>query len=197
MSDWRKACPGRRRKSDAGFLADLPKWPGRKQAEHGLRGASMRGLLLVPCYDWVSIFEPSLLIVCQLIVDREVDLAIIRLPLSSGRQVPALSPKSDTKRLPIMLSRTLLPQACELCRLSSAGRSSLKGLHSKSAIRAAVLPNQHLYFARAGPSTPSSRHSISNTPRWSDENIAAARQKFEAKYAERLAQKAKECVLSI
>lgn len=93
-----------------------------------------------------------------------------------------------------MLSRSLLPQACELCRLSPTARSGLKLLHSRSANRAAVLSNQHLYFARAGPSSASSRHSISNTPKWSDESIAAAREKYEAKYAERLKQKAQEYV---
>ncbi|KAK9899277.1 ATP11-domain-containing protein [Cystobasidium minutum MCA 4210] len=63
-----------------------------------------------------------------------------------------------------------------------------------SASRAAVLPNHALSFARAGPSvaTASSRHSISNTPKWSDESLSAVRDKYEAKYAERLKQKAKE-----
>lgn len=94
-----------------------------------------------------------------------------------------------------MLTRSLFPQACELCRLSSTSRSTLKSLHSVSASRAAVLPNHTLSFARAGPSaTASSRHSISNTPKWSDESLSAVRTKYEAKYAERLKQKAKECV---
>lgn len=95
-----------------------------------------------------------------------------------------------------MITRTFFPQACELCRLSATSRSSLKSLHSMSASRAAVLPNHALSFARAGPSvaTASSRHSISNTPKWSDESLSAVRDKYEAKYAERLKQKAKECV---
>lgn len=91
-----------------------------------------------------------------------------------------------------MLSRMAVSQACEMCRLSSTARSGLRSLHAKSASRASVLPNQQLYFARAGPSTAPSRHSISSTPNWSNEALAAAREKFEAKYAERLKQKAQE-----
>jgi hypothetical protein len=94
-----------------------------------------------------------------------------------------------------MIPRKFLSQAlprCDLCSFSSAAGNSFKSLHSQSVPKAAVLSNHYLHFSRAGPSSASSRHSISNTPKWNDESKAAVKNKFEAKYAERLKQKAKE-----
>lgn len=100
-----------------------------------------------------------------------------------------------------VLSRNLISQIlprCEVCgpaiASGSSSTKSSKYLHSKSANLAAVVSNPFfLTTGRAGPSQHP-RQSLSYTPKWSNESIAAVKDKYEAKYAERLKQKAKEYV---